>query len=176
MEQNNLENEEKKEKSTAADKSKDPNKITAFEFFVFLILVLCIALYVSPNLLINIDKKNDAIIQTNASVFTSKVLAEFSANPKAKASKIASKLTDELNAVNKNPYTKKNPAYSLNKNCRGCVIITPDDKLNAITVEAYANEGSLLVRTVISPPSFVTFTRDLDDFYKTPKKGKKNEQ
>ena len=46
-----------------------------------------------------------------AAIFTSKALSEFSANPKMKASVISNKLVEELNAVNKNPFSKKQPAY-----------------------------------------------------------------
>ena len=90
-----------------------------------------------------------------------------------KASVISKKLTEELNAVNKNPLSKKEPAYITGEKCEGCVIITPDDKLNSITVEAYSKENALLVRTVIQPPSFVTYTRDLTVPDKKDKKDKK---
>lgn len=107
-----------------------------------------------------LENRKYAQIQTNASIFTSKALSEFSTNPKMKASIISKKLIEELNAVNKNPLSKQEVAYAVEK-CKGCVVINSDDKLNSITVEAYSSEDALLVRTVIQPPSFVTYTRDL---------------
>ncbi len=159
--------------------AENPNKITLFEVFIFVLIILCIGLYVSPNFLVKLENRKYAQIQTNAGIFTSKALSEFSSNPKMKASVISKKLTEELNAVNKNPLSKKGPAYSINEKCEGCVIITPDDKLNSISVEAYSNENALLVRTVIQPPSFVTYTRDLtvpDKKKKDDKKDKKDAQ
>lgn len=153
--------QETKTQEKDAKKAENPNKITIFEIFILVLIILCIGLYVSPNFLLKLENKKYAQIQTNAGIFTSKALSEFSSNPKMKASVISKKLTEELNAVNKNPISKKGPAYSVNEKCEGCVIITPDDKLNSISVEAYSNEDALLVRTVIQPPSFVTYTRDL---------------
>lgn len=173
MDENKTENiEVKKEEENKAKKAENPNKITLFEIFVLVLIILCIGLYVSPNFLTKLENRKYAQMQTNAGIFTSKALSEFSANPKMKASVISKKLTEELNAVNKNPLSKKGPAYSLNEKCEGCVIITPDDKLNSISVEAYSNEAALLVRTVIQPPSFVTYTRDLTVPNKKEKKDK----
>lgn len=173
---NNTEIEQNKASiETAAAKPENPNKITLFEIFVLLLIVVCIFLYISPNFLVKLDNRKYAQMQTNAGIFTSKALAEFSANSKMKASVISKKLAEELNAINKNPYSKKTPAYVFGEKCQGCVIITPDDKLNSITIEAYSNEDSLLVRTVIQPPSFVTFTRDLTVPDKKDKKKEYND-
>ena len=153
----------------------NPNKITFFEIFVLILLVVCIGIYISPNFLIKAENRKYAQIQTNASIFTSKALAEFSANTKVKASVVSNKLAEELNAVNKNPFSKKAPAYCvLDKcECEGCVKINPDDKTNSITVEANTKDSILLIRTVIQPPSFVTYTRDLTELEKQSKKRKK---
>ncbi|MCX4274361.1 MAG: hypothetical protein OSJ27_01095 [Candidatus Gastranaerophilales bacterium] len=161
--------------TTDIKKPENPNKITAFEIFILFLIILCIGLYISPNFLVKLENRKYAQIQTNAGIFTSKALSEFSSNPKMKASVISKKLTEELNAVNKNPLSKKEPAYITGEKCEGCVIITPDDKLNSITVEAYSKENALLVRTVIQPPSFVTYTRDLTVPDKKDKKDKKKE-
>lgn len=173
MDENKLQEQNtEKQDSKDSNKVENPNKITVFEIFVLLLIVLCVALYLSPNFLVKLENKKYAQIQTNAGIFTSKALSEFSSSPKTKASVISKKLAEELNAVNKNPLSKKAPAYSINEKCEGCVIITPDDKLNSIAVEAYSNEATLLVRTVIQPPSFVTYTRDLT----VPDKRKKDKK
>ncbi len=156
-------------------KDENPNKITFFEIFILILLVICVGLYVSPNFLLKAENRKNAIVQTNASIFTSKALSEFSTNSKIKASVVSKKLIEELNAVNKNPFSKKAPAYCILANCEaeGSVKISPDDKVNSITVEAYTKDNILLVRTVIQPPSFVTYTRDLTSLEKQDKKRKK---
>lgn len=170
----NLENTENNEVSVVK-KDENPNKITLFEIFVLFLLLICVALYISPNFLIKAENRKYAQIQTNAAIFTSKALSEFSANPKMKASVISNKLVEELNAVNKNPFSKKQPAYCVLAicECEGCVKINPDDKTNSITVEANTKDSILLIRTVIQPPSFVTYTRDLTELEKQSKKRKK---
>ncbi len=50
--------------------------------------------------------------------------------------------------------------------------INPDDKTNSITVEANTKDSILLIRTVIQPPSFVTYTRDLTELEKQKQKEK----
>lgn len=154
-------------------KGGNSNKITIFEILVILLLIFCIWIYVSPNFLLKLENRKNAQIQTNASIFIAKALSEFSMDKNAKkpsATVVSKKLTDELNKVNKNPYSKKTPAYSLAEKCDGCVIITPDDKMNSITVEAYTTDEILLVRTILQPPSFVSFVRDLADLEKKEKR------
>lgn len=150
-------------------KEQNPNKITIFEILVILLLIFCIWLYISPNFLLKLENRKNAQIQTNASIFIAKALSEFSMDKNAKkpsASTVSKKLINELNEVNKNPYSKKTPAYSLSEKCDGCVIVTPDDKMSSITVEAYTTDDILLVRTILQPPSFVTYVRDLADLEK----------
>ncbi len=180
MEQNNGSNENNLENNLKQDtqkKNENPNKITVFEIFVAILLVICVALYVSPNFLIKLENRKNAQIQTNVSIFASKALSEFSlTNQKLKATAISKKLVEELNAVNKNPYNKKLPAYTINEKCNGCVIITPDDKLNSITIEAFTVDNILLARTILQPPSFVTYTRDLSELEKPEKKQKEDKE
>ena len=114
MDNNKTEIEQNKtDCETQTAKPENPNKITLFEIFVLLLIIFCIFLYISPNFLVKLDNRKYAQMQTNAGIFTSKALAEFSANSKMKASVISKKLTEELNAINKNPYSKKTPAYTL---------------------------------------------------------------
>ena len=104
----NENSENKDETKVSIDKkSENPNKITLFEIFVLILLVICVWLYVSPNFLLKAENRKNALVQTNAGIFTSKALAEFSANSKVKASVVSNKLVEELNAVNKNPFSKK---------------------------------------------------------------------
>lgn len=171
--ENTEKNTEQNNTQEVSKNDQNPNKITFLEVFVLILLVICIWLYISPNFLVKLENRKNARIQTNASIFTSKALSEFSTprnGSKEKPSVIADKIIKELNAVNKNPCTKKEPAYSIGERCEGCVMIIPDDKMNSITVEAYTVDDILIVRTIIQPPSFVTYTRDLTELEKESKK------
>ena len=74
---------------------------------------------------------------------------------------MAEDLADEMNKLVKNPINKKNNAYSINEECEGCIVIVPNDKIKNITLSAKDKEGELVVRTIIQPPSFVTYNKDL---------------
>ncbi len=178
--ENTEKNTEQNNTPEVSKNNQNPNKITFLEIFVLVLLIFCIWLYISPNFLVKLENRQNAKVQTNAAIFTSKALSEFSLKNsahKGKPSAISEKIIKELNAVNKNPHNKKQPAYSIQKRCEGCVIVIPDDKMNSITVEAYTADDILLVRTIIQPPSFVTFTKDLKELEKDNKKpAKKNKE
>ena len=53
----NLENTENNEVSVVK-KDENPNKITLFEIFVLFLLLICVALYISPNFLIKAETAN----------------------------------------------------------------------------------------------------------------------
>ena len=93
MDENKTQNIENSSADKAPENKQDknPNKITIFEVFVGLLLVFCIGLYLSPNIFLKLDNKRNAQMQTNASIFTSKALGEFSSNSKIKASDVAKK-------------------------------------------------------------------------------------
>ncbi len=135
------------------------NKIAKIEIAVILILVLCIGLYLMPYLTGSFDKKKEAKVVANAAVFTSKVLSNFALNKKEKASLVAKKTADELNTLSKNPFNKKFPAYVFDKAQIGSVIIQSDDELQTVTVTGLGKEKQIVVRTVVKPPSFVTYQK-----------------
>ena len=53
----NLENTENNEVSVVK-KDENPNKITLFEIFVLFLLLICVALYISPNFLIKAENRS----------------------------------------------------------------------------------------------------------------------
>jgi len=139
-------------------------KLSYVEIFVLFIVILGFAFYFIPKAMISLEQKQYGRLQTNSAMMTSKVLAEFSDNlSKQKPTEIAVKLSDKMNKLVKNPIDKNNPAYSVNKECLGCVVLTPDDKVKSIVLTAKDKENKLIVRTLIQPPSFVTFNKDLKD-------------
>ena len=135
------------------------NRIAKLEIAVIIILILCIGLYLTPYLTGGLDKKKEARVVANAAVFTSKSLANFSINKKEKASIVAKKTADELNTLSKNPFNKKLPAYVFENPEAGSVIVQSDDELQTVTVTGFGKEKQIVVRTVIKPPSFVTYQK-----------------
>ncbi len=135
------------------------NKIVKLEIGVIIILLLCIGLYLMPYFTKSADERKIAKINANAAVFTSKALSVFSADKNAKASSVAIKTMDELNTLSKNPYDRKLPAYVSGNVFCGSISIESDDKLQTITITGYGKENVILVRTVIKPPSFVTYKK-----------------
>ena len=135
------------------------SKIAKLEIAVIIILLLCIGLYLTPYFKKSADERKIAGINANAAIFTSKSLAEFSRDKDQKASIVAKKTLDELNTVSKNPYDRKLPAYVSGNVFCGSVSIESDDKLQTITVTGYGRDNVIIVRTVIKPPSFVTYKK-----------------
>ncbi len=135
------------------------SKIAKLEIAVIIILLICIGLYLTPYFKKSADERKIAGINANAAIFTSKSLAEFSRDKDQKASVVAKKTLDELNTVSKNPYDRKLPAYVSGNVFCGSVSIESDDKLQTITVTGYGRDNVIIVRTVIKPPSFVTYKK-----------------
>lgn len=135
------------------------NRIAKLEIAVIIILILCIGLYLTPYLTGGLDKKKEARVVANAAVFTSKTLSNFALNKKEKASIVAKKTADELNTLSKNPFNKKLPAYVIENPQSGSVIVQSDDELQTVTVTGLGKEKQIVVRTVIKPPSFVTYQK-----------------
>lgn len=135
------------------------NRIAKLEIAVIIILILCIGLYLTPYLTGGLDKKKEAKVVANAAVFTSKTLSNFALNKKEKASIVAKKTADELNTLSKNPFNKKLPAYVFEKPQAGSVAVSSDDELQTVTVTGFGKEKQIVVRTVIKPPSFVTYQK-----------------
>ena len=134
-------------------------KITKLEITAIIILVICLGLYLSPYFSGKMDKKRAAKVNANAAVFTTKALANFAYEKDKKASSIAKKTADELNTLDKNPFNKKLPAYVFENPQTGSVLVESDDKIQTITLTGLGENKIILVRTVIKPPSFVTYRK-----------------
>ena len=50
-------------------------------------------------------------------------------------------------------------SFTFDTNCKGCNSVEYDDKLTMIILTTYNKRGDLIARTVIKPPSFVTYTK-----------------
>ena len=116
-------------------------KITAIEIVVLLIIFVALGIYYTPKILTSKDVKMIAKIKADNAMFTAKVLEEF-------------------NAAGKNPYNKDGLAYTFEQSCKGCNSVTYDDNFKTITIESFDKKGTFLARTVIAPPSYVTYVKE----------------
>lgn len=135
-------------------------KVTAIELITVTIALIAGGIYYSPRFMQNQEVMKAAKIKSDNAIFTSKVLEEFASNKEAKSSDVAQKILDELNEKSKNPYDKKAAAYTFDTKCKGCSSVEYDDSLEMIILTTYNKKGDLIARTVIKPPSFVTYTKE----------------
>ena len=135
------------------------NKITVIEIIVALIVLCALGIYFAPKLTLDKEAQKAAKIKANNAIFTAKVIEEFAANKNAKSSEVAKKVALELNKTTKNPYNKKLEAYTFQNECASCSNIVYDDNVQMIIVTSFDKKGKLIARTVIKPPSFVTFNK-----------------
>ena len=135
-------------------------KITAIEITTVVLAFVALGVYYSPNFMHKQETMKAAKIKADNAIFTSKALEEFAKNKSAKSSEIAQKILDELNLTTINPYNKKAPAYTFEINCKACNSVEYDDNLSMIILTTYNKKGELIARTVIKPPSFVTYTKE----------------
>jgi len=123
-------------------------------------VVLCgLTTYFIPQIMNKQEMMAAAKIKADNQIFISKSLEEFASNKKIKPSEVAKKVSNELNVVTVNPYNKKISAYTFEKECKGCNSVEFDDALEMIILTTYDKNGELIARTVIKPPSFVTYNK-----------------
>lgn len=144
-------------------KSCKVKKIIAIELSVIFVALIAVGIYYSPGFFHNKNVMMAGKIKANSAVFTSKALEEFAQKKGIKSSDVAQKVADELNQTETNPYNKNKAAYTFEKNCKGCNSIEYDDNLSMIILTSYNKKGELLARTVIKPPSFVTYNKADDE-------------
>lgn len=137
-------------------------KITAIEICVVLLILIALGIYWTPKFLLSKDAKMIAKIKADNAMFTAKVLEEFATDKKAMPSSVAKKIVEEFNATGKNPYNKDGISYTFEQNCKGCNSVSCDDKFKTIIIESYDKKGTFLARTVIAPPSYVTYVKEVE--------------
>ena len=127
---------------------------------LFLALLVGTFVFVSPRLIQKQEVAAAAKIKTDNEIFISRALDEFAKKNPQKPSEIAQLVADELNLTAVNPYNKKEKAYTFEANCKGCNNIEYDDNVKMIILTTYNKKGNLVARTVIKPPSYVTYYKD----------------
>lgn len=124
-----------------------------------IIVLIASAIYFAPKLMLDKEVQKAAKVKSNNAIFCARVIEEFSKNKSVKISEIAKKVASDLNKTTKNPYDKKAVAYSFEDTCKACNNVTFDDNSQMIILTSYNKKGELINRTVIKPPSFVTYSK-----------------
>lgn len=139
------------------------NKKIIFSLVALVVALIALAAVFAPKFLEK--KKTEALEKTKATneAFTSKILEQFNSNFNIKASTAAQIVCDELNERTQNPYDKRKPACTFERECKGCLSVEFDDSLSMVIVTTYDPKGELAARTVIKPPSFVTYNKADDN-------------
>ena len=147
-------------------------KITAIEITTISLVLIALGIYFAPRFMTEKEVMLAAKIKSDNAIYVSKALEMFAANKNIKPSEVAQAVSDELNKTAKNPYDKNKQAYTFDSECKGCNSVEYDDKLTMIVLTTYDKKGDLIARTVVRPPSFVTYSKADDD--KKIKSKKKN--
>lgn len=135
-------------------------KITIIEIITIILVIIAFAIYFSPNF---ISKKEDRIlsqVKAKNAIFVSKIVEEFAHNKNAKPSEVAKKIVEQLNKTETNPYNKKDVFYVLKSEQKGYANVEYDDGVKMVVITTLDKKGELVARTVISPPSFVTYYKE----------------
>ena len=138
-------------------------KITLIEITTLIIVFIAMGIYFSPRFLFKQEVMQAAKIKANSSIFTARVLEEFATNKDAKPSDVAKIVSEELNVLTKNPYYRKKPSYTFEAKCKGCNSVSYDDVNQMVIVTTYNKKSELVARTVIKPPSYVTYLKHEDN-------------
>ncbi|MBR2069161.1 MAG: hypothetical protein IJ877_05290 [Candidatus Gastranaerophilales bacterium] len=138
-------------------------KISVIEIAVIIFALTTLIIYCIPQLKKTDEKEILAQVKASNAVFTSKVIEEFAKNKNAKPSAVAQKITEELNTTEINPYDNDTELYVFNKNCNACSNVEYDDNLKMIILTTLDKKGALVARTVIKPPSYVTYYKENKD-------------
>lgn len=124
-----------------------------------IIVLVALIIYFAPKFMLDKEMQKVAKVKANNAIFTARVIEEYSKNTKIKASELAKKIVDEMNKITINPYNKKNKAYTYENECKSCNSVNFDDTTQTITLTSYNKKGELIARSVIKPPSFVTYSK-----------------
>ncbi len=138
-------------------------KVTIIEIAVLIIFIIAVIIFLAPYF---IKEKQDMIIsriKASNAIFISKTIEEFAKDKNAKPSDISKKVIDILNETEKNPYGTKDAFYVAYKDCTGCTKVESDDNLRMVIITTFNKEGELVARTVINPPSYVTYYKENKD-------------
>ncbi len=127
-------------------------KSKKIEAAVIVLTVVLALIYFYPKIIALKEGRDNQRVIVNCKSFVSKTLDEAAEIKKSDLKKISDKLIEEMNNAG------QKPLYSELK-CPLCCSVEFDEKTNTIIVTGYDNAVEVLTRTVVNPPSFVTYER-----------------
>lgn len=125
---------------------------------IAIVLIFVLANFIKTTI-IKKEQTATEIIKENNAAFTVKVLDEYNNTINPKASDVAKKIVNEMNEKTKNPFNKKQKTFTYDLNCTNCTSVEYIDNQNSIILTTLDKKGKLIARTVIKPPSYVTYTK-----------------
>jgi len=152
------ENTENTVESTTPETKK--KKFSKLELLVAMLAFVFLMLYFFPKVVLNNEQKVNTALKTSAAVYTKLVIEKFSADKSLNVKSAADDISNQLNETYKNPLNKKNGIFTLGTECPGCINVYVDETMNSIIITGYDKNMKTVVRTVIKPPSFVTYERE----------------
>ncbi len=138
---------------------KETKRITKIEIFVILILIFAFSLYLYPKFFVQKIVRQNALVKTNNAICVQEILAQFSTKKPndVNLKNAVDETIKKLNSLNKNPINKKDPAFVYAQKCAGCVSLQINEPTRSITSTGYDKDLNVLTRSVMKPPSFVTY-------------------
>ena len=135
--------------------------INIIEILFWIVAVILIVIVIKTIVIPKMDLKREEDIKENGRIFLERVLAKYDITKKAQydIKKSVLDIIDDLNEERVNPYGKKNLPYVLNEECKGCITINIDEGTNSIVATGYDSKNNILTRSVINPPSYVSYEK-----------------
>ena len=121
-------------------------------FTAFIIFLACI-----PKILKDFEIKANNVVKNNCKTIVQDLISIKDTkmlNPKAK------EYVEKYNEIYKNPITNKESAFTTDKKCIGCVSVDYDEGTKSLNVTGYDKNFEILCRTIVKPPSYVTYERE----------------
>ena len=135
-------------------------KLTIVEIIVLIFALSVFSIYIIPKLMTSGENSKISKLKASSAIFTSKIIEEFAKDKNATPSVLAQKVVEELNQTEKNPFNKSADLFVYNNDCKGCLKVEFDDNLKMVIITGLDNNSKLISRTVINPPSFVTYSKE----------------
>ena len=121
-------------------------------FTIFIITLACV-----PKILKEYENKSNSVVKNNCKIIVQDVI---NIKDMKKLSEKSKEFVEKYNETYKNPITNKESAFTVDKKCIGCVSVSYDENTKSINVTGYDKDLEILCRTVVKPPSYVTYERE----------------
>lgn len=126
------------------------------------LLIICLILgyfYIAPKFKKHIEKKQNKQIVENCTMFSDYILKEYKTNKKINLEAKAKEGIELFSTQVQNPVNNKIPAFG-DKQANGVCSIEYEKDTKTLVATGLDANGSILIRIVINPPTFVRYDRD----------------